>query len=131
MKPLGCQPVESTSLSKFPVSDVNLHPYIEGQRRHQNTAAERLRRDAASAEKARGKAAAALEKKTRSADQIRATARELDANLADLRAEEGAALDAQLTPAERRELTELNPRLDAAGAARREVRRCRLAPPSG
>ena len=29
MKALGCQPVESASLSKFLVSDVNLHPYTK------------------------------------------------------------------------------------------------------
>ena len=29
LKALGCQPVESTALSKILVSDVNLHPYIK------------------------------------------------------------------------------------------------------
>ena len=33
MKALGCQPVESTSLFKVVVSDINLHPYTAAARR--------------------------------------------------------------------------------------------------
>ena len=47
MKALGCQPVESTSLSEFWFSDVNLHPYAAARDKDKERAREAAKKKSA------------------------------------------------------------------------------------
>ena len=98
---------------------------MESARRHRQQAVERLRVECKDCAYAASRAEESLGVKEKTAATIRATVDGLKAQAEDMRNEIGTSLDAKLTPAETKELGELNPRLDklkeevlAAAAAR-------------
>ena len=86
---------------------------MESARRHRQQDIDRLKTDVKECGYAASRAEESAGVKSKTAAAIRVTIVDLEAQAADLRAEMATDLNAKLTPAEVKELGELNPRLDA------------------